>query len=627
MFNEIKNLTDFITALENNNELSFSKSGNWNYDTISFFKKDRLPFAKAFNEWFEQLESIPVKFSKDPRFPVEQELDFHAYIDLAEKVVGYLKKTPSKYVNREVGRLTFNILALKYRLEVENGGFDRVYANYKQLEKLFRLATYWKKKQKIFWESHLTTPNIQQLFIACFYPHFIEQLLNNAHHRNYFFRWTIRDNLDPNPFIQFPAFHNRIRAANLHGRLARFGGNLMKVQKMDNEENNGFQKILTLPIQGKDTSILDLNKVIEFRGKYLLTIREILQIFEEKRYKIGNLEFLPGEGIINWNSYCLGWWSAEEKKYIVIDVNKEEWWLQLPYVDVIDQEAIKLRYPLEEGEFVSGMWILSARASREYANLSFQKTHAYLEIAMPLKNGNYSIYNFGKFATKYPRTVWQSIKMISIAVTAAIAYPDENIFYSHRQHVGHNFLLTPEQGLKCLASIREDILLAREDNIIFQIQTDNCSKWIQGIITEQFPEKEAPNLFEVDFLETQAQHGVEAKIFAAIKNFPRYVRWGILRFIHFILGGWKGRYIKDKSGKMVWTSLYRSKWWQDARVYLPSLLHKKHEEKTKHLRQEIEHPVKSYIEKEIKSQLNENRHDPFKQLDIFEESEEKNKTA
>lgn len=619
MFNKLANSADFIIELEKNQDILFQKNGTWLIDNkFNLFKKDRLQFARNFNEWFETLEHVPILFSKDPRVPLEQNADFLAYLDVANRVIKYLKLNPSKLINREMWKLQLSIIALNYRLEVQNGGFDKTSADYMQLQKLFQLATFWKKKQKIFWVPHLTTENIQQLFIACFYPKFVEFILKNVHLRELFFKWTIRDNLDPNSFIQFPGFHYKIRWANLHGRLARFGGDLLKVQKFISLNNEYYEKVLTLPIQGKDTSILDFKHQIEFKGKYFLTIGEILHIFHEKRFKIGNLEFLPDKGIINWNSYCLGWWSPEEKKYHVIDLDQEEWWTTLPYTEVINQETVKFRF-CSEIEFIPGNWYLAAKASREYDNLSFQKTHAYLELAIPLPNGNYAIYNFGKFATKYPKTSWETIMSISSSVLGAIAYPDENIFYSHRQHVSYTFPLKPEQGLKCMASIKRDILLARQENVLFQVEIENCSQWVQNILEEQFDTKQLPNLFEIDILDTEPQHGFEGKLFSFMRSFPRYIQWHLIRAIHFVFGGWKGRYIVDKSGNKVWRSLYQSDFWTSAKVFLPSLLHKKQEDKHKKPFSSEENPVDAYIKKEVPPDF-----DPFSRLDIFEE---RNKTA
>ncbi len=64
------------------------------------------------------------------------------------------------------------------------------------------------------------------------------------------------------------------------------------------------EKVVTLPFEGVEHSILNGAHVITFRGNYRLSIDQIFALFKEKSVRVGSLEYLA-RGISNWN--CHKW--------------------------------------------------------------------------------------------------------------------------------------------------------------------------------------------------------------------------------------------------------------------------------------------------------------------------------
>lgn len=559
-----------------------------------------LQTAHNFITYLGSLESIPVSFG------AVQAINFHAIIEATEALLSYLDKSTSLDVKSARLNLQRSLIGLLYRLERENGGIDPGRSDLMLLGAFYQAADDWKAGQRIFWESNLTHQEVRRLQEAARYHEFVKLLLIDPALAESFFRWVIRDGIDPIPFIEFPYNQRVIAEAELHGRIGRLGGRLLRVKKMNGE------KQLTLLIQGKEESILQLDRIIEFKGGYFLTINDVYDIFKKKKIHPGNLECFP-DGIINWNAHCLGWWNNFTKAYEVVDVTVDEWWKQLPTFESLTIEQAKARY----GDHMDGkQWNLSAKASREFFNLNFEKTHAYLEIAIPDGKGSYSIYDFGKFATQFPANMWEIVTTISVSVQATIAFPDENVYYTHRQHIGYSFPITPEQGKLFMDEIREDILLARSGNIVFQIESENCGRWIQSRLEDQLGKQNVPNLFKLHMVETEPD-GIWKWGWELTRILPKRWQTRFMAVCQYPLGAWKGCWVLNKEKQPEWKSLTHSPYWDDGMVYLPSLMHKTDEmgalSKDAGRHYHYFSSIKELTHKGIKMDR-----DPFASLDLFD---------
>lgn len=577
-----KTLDTFIDALQQKNSIVLKSTGYWRYrGAISSLlekilgreEQHLIDLTKAFIDCLDRLENIPVRFSLRSR-PAEQEIDYRSFILASKFIENMLAESTTPEGKKQFYRLKRRIYGLLYRIEEPHGGSKTLPVDEELLNKLKLEAIHWKRTQKIFWDNKLTHNEIRLLEEACHYRKVVHLLFDAKELRNTFFTWTIRDGVTVAPFMEFPSLAEKIVDCELTGRIGRFGGKGLKVKKepIPGETYPIDQKILTLPFEGRDISILDMERTVLLRGNYPLTIREIFDFFKHQFNSIGNVEFLP-QGIVNWNTNELGWWNNETKKYEVIDLEKPHWWLQLPIIEVLTHDQAKMRY----GHHMDGWhWNIAAKASREDPSLQVVKTHAYLEIAIPTEDGGYAIYDFGKYAIDQPASRWQWITFFTATGLAAIRYPDENVFLTNRQHAGYSFELTPNQGKKCMETIRQDIMRARQGHLAYQFEAENCGSWIQDILDEHLGSDRVPNLFRMPFINV-VLHGPLKYITEWVRRLPEFLQTKVLAVFHYLMGGWRGRWVVDNTGKKIWVSLRESEIWDDQDVYHPAYLHKQRE--------------------------------------------------
>ncbi len=475
-------------------------------------------------------------------------------------------KTSERLLNQSGSiPLRWRYVALKYRIEKgAKGSIDK-----HDQEWLYALATRWKKEHPLFWVHSLNPREMSFLDEALHYPEFIV-LLHDPRFKETFFNWILRDRIPPKVFIEYPRLAEIINEYALNGRIGVVGGDKLKIQKL--KRGPYFEKMVTLPFEGRDQNILDFSKIILFRGGLSLTIGEIFNQFKDKAKRFVDVEFFA-QGITNWNAQHMGYLVPSKQKYEEINLEQREWWRQLPPIEILSLEEAKKRF----GEKVNGYnWWISANAARQYLNLNFEKCHAYMEIAIPYKDGSYNIYDFGKFARYFPYGVVEDMIFFTVTTPATIAYPDENIYHTARQQVGYAFELNHFQGLQLMDEIRKDIQDAREGNLIFQVESENCAQWIQTHFEDLLGKQAIPNLFRVKLLKSDAV-GIPGFFFNLIRKLPEGLQPTAMQALHYPFGAWKGQFIKNRQGEKIFKSLNKSHFWKDIIVYLPALLHKQFE--------------------------------------------------
>jgi hypothetical protein len=387
--------------------------------------------------------------------------------------------------------------------------------------------------------------------------------------------WAIRDGISILPFIAYPRIQKKIVLSGLNGRIGRMGGGSLKIQKVRNGQHptGVLEKVLTLPFEGRQLSILDDRRIVLFRGNYALTIGEIFEAFKNKKYEPGNLEFMA-EGIINWNDHFCGWWYEDAQRYQVIDLSQREWWKQLPLHEILTLKQARKKY----GSYLDGrQWNCTTIATRLTSTLDPENSHAYTSVAIPLGDSSYAVYPFGKYAFQFPSTFLAAVKNLGETVDATVAYPDENVYYTHRQRARLSFALSEEQGKAYMESIKRDMVLSRQGNFVYQIESENCAKWTQNKIEEILGNSHVPNLFQIAYLDLEPQ-GFLALMFTIVKSLPARWQIPITTFLHLPLGAYKGRWIWE-DGKRVWKSLTHHSFWQDTVLYHPAVLHRQQEQR------------------------------------------------
>lgn len=531
-----------------------------------FNAAQQIKSAKKLVQRLTDVEKMPVIFSTS-RMPAKQSVDYVALKKSAAALETELAKHPSFPVTQQLQHLQQFSVALDYRLGAQNGGLDpNPTPSAKVLFDLVTLATRWKKTQDLIESVDLRDQDYRALTEAATYPKFAELLNDNRELRHAFFEWILRDHLAPAIFIEFPAIQQKLVTCNLHGRIARIGPGLLRLQKRT-RKHGLEEKIVTLPFEGIPVSLLDESRVFTFRGNYALSIKAVLAIFEAKHTEIGNLEFLA-QGITNWNAHLLGWWDAVHHKTQRLNFNRPGWWRDLPIAEVLTLPQAIQRY----GVSPDGLdWSIAACATRSRRTLAPIGSHAFFEIAVPTRGGNYHVYSFGKFAYEWSRTAWENLVAFTDNHYATVAYPDENIYFTHRQLARRPIIVTAEVGMRMMDAIKGDMLFARDKNLIYQWEGDNCAKWVNDKLSETLGHQSAIPDLQVPMLYSQPSDS-SRHLFAVLRYLPESLHSPILSLLHYPLGAWRGKWI-NRDGKQVWISLTTSEFWDQKLVYLPAMIH------------------------------------------------------
>lgn len=567
-----RTLRTFLRALRHNKAITCSHDGMWNYESSlqKLWRKavgdtsGRISdLAKSFVHVLDKLETTsPVVFG------IQHKPLLLLYIKAAKTILmqmesNHLQKTG---LFQELSR---RFMALLYRLEDANGGFSRQSPDASDQLEIRKLAIAWKENNPLIPDKALSEQELDAIREACTYPLFVNILLGNEELQNQFFEWTIRDKNLPGPFIQFPAMQQKITTSNMAGRIGRVNPNMLKITYLPGEE--GVRKVLTLPFEGIDIDILNDQNEHTFRGDYTLQVSEVFNIFSDKYAGAGNLEFLAG-GVTNWNYLKCARWNEKAKRHEPININRRDWWKELPPLETLSLEQMKKRY----GDHVDGVhWNIAAAASRGSATLDYEATHAYLNIGIPNGDGSYNVYDFGKLANVFPTTFLEKIRVFAFNVHASVAYPDESIFYSFRQHTYYSIPMDEAKAHEVMESIRQDMVVSTEDHFVYQIESDNCARWAQHKIEAGVGEDLLPNLFQMHLLATEPSNFTKW-LFAAIRKAPMPLRTFILTRLHFPLGAGIGTWIIEQ-GTRVCKSLSRHEFFETGLVYLPAYLHRQQE--------------------------------------------------
>lgn len=538
MPNIIDTLDEFVESLENNTLIECDQHGRWHHEgvlhkinhlitlndknqkhhkgtfhkisrllTLNIYHKDpELLMAKGFAKTLENIEKIPVMFN-DLKSSQAQYKKFmqciKAYFLLEKK----FHQSSNPEVKNELNLIKQRIIGLKYRIEAIHGGIDKKSSIDESLLKyVSHLAKNWKSKQILYPSNakDLTERDMLKLREACLYPEFIRLLSLDKSLQSLFFNWTLRDNNGAAQFIEFPSTCLRLHNCILGKRIGRLSPNELNI--IQEKTAQGYQKTICLPfyINHEKTriSILDDSVSVTLNDSLTLSIKEICHIFSNKRHKPGNVEFFGTTGIMNWNNFECGSFNPKTGLYNRIDLRERAWWKQLPVLEELSKKQIEEKYQVSLND---GEWVRCISSTRENLNFSATGQHAYLEMAIPIDNNRYAIYPFGKFPKHYPTYMLPQIRLVTQTVLARIAYPDENTFYSHRQHATNPKIKTPEEGMLIMDRIRNDIVKAIHDNLHFQLGYDNCAHWVEETIVNA-EGKEAPNPFKIPITQVQLQY-------------------------------------------------------------------------------------------------------------------------
>lgn len=589
--------TDFTAFKEaltsETTKVTTDNHGNWHqlhrmkegFTNLSCFEQKRwISIAKNMVKELDRIEKIAVKFNGSG----DQEEMFKEHLEAANYIKKQLKAhRTSKKVKAQWNALRQRITALCYRIEGVNGGADRLAPSQDDLDELEKMLTAWKEKYALYQDTSISLTESDKLAEATTYPKFFKLLKADRGLRNQFFRWVIRDNNPVDTFVQFPSTCMRLKSALISGRIGRFANHFQYVRKVSGQKEFclPFQVQEKGRLQTKNISILNDAQRVNLRGNLNLSIREIINIFKRKNDDPGKLEFVGIEGIANWHSHELGYWDPDAESYQRVNIDEENsrWWEQLPKFDSLSMEEVRQRYGTNV--LLPGQWVAVAKSTRESLTLDIDRSHGYFEILIPDEvNGGYLLYPMGKFAKEFPKNIIEKFLFVTNTLESRIEYPDENPFYSHRQHASAPFVMSTEQGLELMEMIRKDLKAAREGNVVFQFAWENCAWWpqqrLEDILGAEGAEDreegggEVPNLFIDKVLKSRPKAQPLKFIFAACRTLPKCVQNTVVKIVALFLGSFRGMWVVE-AGKKVFKSMKNSQFKVNCEMYHPAMLHQR----------------------------------------------------
>lgn len=517
---------------------------------------------------FDRLESkaLPAKFDST------HSLIWEAMVHLtqAKGIKRQIKASPfKKYasVSEQLAKLTQRIIGLQARLQGLNGRekIDLHQISDELFIPLLENAYDWKIGSPLNSGRTFTARDLDVIETACRYPKFAHQLLRDTNLRESFFKWAMHEGNNVDIFIQYPSTAARLTACMISNKIGRLGGQHLAITEQDGKQ------VVTLPFltdrKVEHISILDESKKVRMNLGWEVKIRKIFEVFANKNDRVGDFEFL-GEGILNWNVHKLGSWDPQKGTYTCIDLEKPNWWEQLPIFEVLSKEAVCQRYEVELKE---GEWVAGPRASRETATFDIDKTHGYLEFAMPRPDGTYGIYYMGKFAELFPIETLEILAFIGNTVPAKISYPDDNAFYSNRQQVMVPYVLTPEQGQKFIEIIRCDLEQARIGNMVFQFAWESCAHWPQSVLDRTMG-YELANFYRMPLFQATPSNPFMGTAFSFMRNAPEFLQPALFRGLELMLSTGRGREVVV-DGKKVHRSLLDTPFSKQRLLHHPAYLH------------------------------------------------------
>lgn len=459
-------------------------------------------------------------------------------------------------------KLSQRMVALQYR----SHRLQECHPEQTLQEQLQHMVLEWQRSHPLQCQQELSAADLEKICEASRYRDFVALLADDPKLRDSFFTWAFRNGLDVKTFVEFPSFSERLTTANLAQRIGLFAPQKLKLDLPKEHAPQPLLNRISLPMNTYSgitpVDILDPTGTVDLNGDWRLQIAEIFQIFQDKADKVGKLEYFPHSGIYNWNSHEMGAWDESNENYIRPSLEGDNWWENLPTFMELDKGQVEERYDVS---LEPGQWVVCPKATRESPDLFVLGTHGYLEIAIPLSDGRYRIYPFGKYAAYYPVSAKEKLSFAGNTVEGRIVYPDESVYSSDRQQGGHPLKVNQVVGLKVMESIRKDVISGLDGNIVFQMGSENCAHWIEETIQKTVPNPPR-NIYRMDMLDSDWRYSVLIALFAFFRAMPRFIKNCFLRLLGLVFGSWRIRRVVEE-GAVVHRSLYSSPVHQEGILY------------------------------------------------------------
>ncbi|MDF2578105.1 MAG: hypothetical protein K0S74_1589 [Chlamydiales bacterium] len=434
------------------------------------------------------------------------------------------------------------LVAVQYRRELIKE--EEVKIAQEVLEPLLMDLMDWKKAQgKVFAEPELTEKDRAVMNCLAKYPKFVQMAAKSHAIAHSLFRWAIKYHNPIDVFVEFPHAQKIIEShPRLMHRIGYYGGKHLTIEKV----NCVKQVCLELYYHGKHNLLDKTTKLCYQEFNY--TINDILRDFRNKDNKPGEFE-LFADGINYWEA---------DKIYDPIYMGSPylEWWERLPVLQTLNQEQLQLKYNLTSEQIIQNgtlQWIFSVGSVSVNDDLGFGEAHAYLEVAIPTEEGDYTVYPFSIYPAEFAQTTWQKLSFTAQTFPAKIYYPDPWIFNLGTPHYYKAYPIDPAKGFTAmqgfiLSQINKGKPNGRNPGLAYQRLVHNCAYWVTevfekalGIQLKTTDEPDAPHLFKINYMAMEPKEEGKTAVFNAIKGLSPWWQDQVATTIYTMLGSkWLG---------------------------------------------------------------------------------------
>lgn len=444
-------------------------------DLFGWEARKHLGWLKGLVCVFDYVEQNPGTINKS---------QLRSYFKTARTVKTVLRHNKSLKVKEMLLELKLKKMALKYRLgDRYKTKYNKVDPDSKLFQKLKTQAEAWKKTQIAYKSHELTASESHQLETITCYRKWAALLKDHSDLQTKFFDWALLAKNNVDIFVQFPKITTKLTTCGLADRIGKYGGQDLQIEKIQRDGRS--YKDVTLPFEGKRESILNETKEITLAYDYKLTLGEIFQIFKNRRFRVGNLEYFGGgQGITNWNPNEWGAFNPAKNDYERIDVNDPDWLRTAPFSEEITGEEAQQRFEDKHGEkllFNSHDWVFTVLANNQFAHINLTGAHTVLCIAPPMENGKRKLYYLSKFPWDFPDFEKEKKKYVRLGfdtVKGAIQLPDENFYQIRRDQETISWRASEGDAQIVLKRIANDRKKIEKEAFHFQILIYNCTDWV-----------------------------------------------------------------------------------------------------------------------------------------------------
>lgn len=479
--------------------------------------------------------------------------------------------TPSDYekVKRIYDQLKLKVSPELYALKAPNDVEENA-----DIAEWLNLAYSWKKEQECLDRREISESDIARIKKGASFKGFNELMQDKAY-RHEFFTWTLRYRLPAELFICFPGMRKKLSESFLHDELASDEGANLKVDPI-------ARKIEILFESDTWKNLLDQNEQVSLGG-IDFTMDQVLFDFAESQYSSQHLRYFPKlshpdpnhkrEGICFWEKH---------KVMQKIDMTKERFYEDLPPVRRLTAQEVDACFDKP----LNGKWIFGIAIARDSKKLTFAGNHAFLIMGIPMKDGIYSFFPFGKLPNFYPRVRSEFIKLIFEMVDSEIIYPDDNIDRFDREHLIIPIVCDEETGMKAINKIRKDIQKSHQGlkKLLFQIGVLNCCHWVEKLAKKVFTN--LPDIFGVNLFDLTPS-GLSGRIFEWIRPIKWIHPYIITPFVYF-MGGLKVRFIEKEDRTKSYSLWQFNSWFKEKGFYSASVLYSR--------REKLENDIRSFTD-------------------------------